>query len=201
MRTSEDSYSGLRSWEEYEPNSQRYALSGARSRRRKQMEPHPYRQAYETQDLERLLSLLADDVIFHSPIFTEPGFEGRDSTAAILAISLDLFKDMQYTHDLGDEHSHVLVGDVRVLGKPVKITMLLEFERDGKIREIWIMIRPLTGLVAVTQAIGEAVERAGRGSEVRELSESLAEPAAEVERAAAGVVRDLNRATADPSGA
>ena len=53
------------------------------------MEPHPYRQAFEAQDVDRLLSLLADDVIYHSPIVTEPGFEGRDAAAAILAIALD----------------------------------------------------------------------------------------------------------------
>ncbi len=51
------------------------------------MEPHPFRRAFEAQDLDRLLSLLADDVTYHSPIVAEPGFEGRDSAAAILAIA------------------------------------------------------------------------------------------------------------------
>jgi hypothetical protein len=160
------------------------------------VEPHPYRQAYEAQDLDRLLSLLADDVIFHSPIITEPGFEGRDSAAAILAISLDLFKGIQYTHDLGDERSHLLVGDARVLGKPVKTTTLLEFDAEGKIREIWVMVRPLTGLVAVALAVGEAAERAEQGAALRELSEPLVGLAADLERAAARVVGDINRSTA-----
>ena len=163
------------------------------------MEPHPYRQAFEAQDLDRLLSLLADDVIYHSPIVAEPGFEGRDSAAAILAIALDLFKETEYTHDLGDEHSPVLVGDARVLGKPVKTTWLLEFDAEGKIRELWLMARPLAGLIAVTLAVGQAAERAEQGPALRELSEPLVGLAANLERSAARMVGDINRSTADRS--
>src|SRR5919199_4302272 len=116
------------------------------------MDPHPYRQAYEARDLDRLVSLLADDVVFHSAIVTEQGFEGGDSVAAFLAVVLDLFEDNQFTHEFGDERSHLLVADARVLGKPVKTTTLLEFDAEGRIREIWVMVRPLAGLVAVVEA-------------------------------------------------
>jgi hypothetical protein len=58
------------------------------------------------------------------------------------------------------------------------------------------MARPLTGLIALTRAVGRAAERAGGGSAVRELSEPLAGLAADLERAAARVVGDLNRSTA-----
>lgn len=160
------------------------------------MGSHPFRQAFEAHDLDRLLSLLADDVIYHSPIVAEPGFEGRDSAAAILAIALDLFHETAYTHELGDEHSHVLVGDAQVLGKPVKTTWLLELDADGRIRELWLMVRPLAGLVAVTLAVGQAAELAEQGPALRELSEPLVDLAADLERAAAGMVGEINRATA-----
>ncbi|MDQ3933319.1 MAG: hypothetical protein M3340_01655 [Actinomycetota bacterium] len=132
-------------------------------------------------------------------LITEPGFEGRDSAAAILAIALDLFKETEYTHDLGDEHSHVLVGDARVLGKQVKVTWLLEFDAEGKIRELWLMARPLAGLIAVTLAVGQAAERAEQGPALRELSEPLVDLAADLEPAAARMVGDLNRSTANRS--
>lgn len=78
----------------------------------------------------------------------------RGSVAAILTIALDVFKEIQFTRDLGDERSHVFVGDARVLGKPVKTTWLLEFDAEGKIRDIWLMARPLTGFIALTRAGG-----------------------------------------------
>ena len=160
------------------------------------MEPHPYRRAFEAHDHERVVSLLADDAIFHSPLIGEPGFEGRASAAAILAIALDVFSDIEYTHELGDEHVRLLVGDAPVLGVPVKTTWLLELGEEQSIREIWLMVRPLTGLVALAQAVGRAAERAGLDSAVRELSEPLARLAADLERAAAGTVRRINHATA-----
>jgi hypothetical protein len=157
------------------------------------MEPHPYQEAFAARDLDRLLSLLADDVIFHSPVINEP-FEGRDAAAAILAIAVDVLEETQYTHDLGDGRSHVLVADARALDEPIKTTTLLEFDADGKIREIWIMARPLTGVVALAEAVGRRAE-----SQAPVLSKPLDDLAAVTDRvaafdrAAARVVGDLNR--------
>ena len=157
------------------------------------MDPHPYRQAYEANDLERLVSLLADDVVFHSAIITEPGFEGRDSAAAFFAIVLDMFEDNQFTHEFADDRSHLLVADARVLDKPVMTTWRLEFDGEGKIREIWPMARPLIAAIAIAEAVGRAAERAGLGSEIRELAEQLAGPVADLDRVGRGAIADLNR--------
>ena len=159
------------------------------------MEAHPFRQAFAARDRERLVSLLADDVSFHSPVISEPGFEGRDSAARALAIALDVFKDAQYTHDVGDDRSHLLVADARVLGKPIKTTWLLEFDADGKIREIWVMARPLPGVIAIVEAVRRHIRGRGRRSAMQALSKPLAALAAVTDRAAARMVRDLNRST------
>jgi SnoaL-like domain len=58
------------------------------------MQTHDYRQAFSDRDLDGLVSLLADDVVFHSPVISEPGFEGRDSVAALYAMVLDSFSDV-----------------------------------------------------------------------------------------------------------
>ena len=151
---------------------------------------HPYAQAWVARDLDRVLSLLTDDVIFHSPLINEPAFEGRASVALIFAIALDTFEEPQYTHDFGDENSHVLVADTRVLDRPLKTTWLLEFDSEQKIREIWLMVRPLTGLTALAQAIGQAIE--DRVPEVYEQSRGLSSAAAKFERTAAHVVGELS---------
>ena len=156
-------------------------------------ELHPYGQAWAARDLDRLLSLFSDDVVFHSPWVSGPGFVGRDSVAAILAIALDVFKDVEFTHDLGDERSHVLVANSRVLDEPINATKVLEFDAEGKIREVWMMVRPLTGLAAVAEAIGQAI--VGRDPIVHELSKPLAGLAAVMNRIAARLVDDLNLST------
>ena len=160
------------------------------------MEPHPYREAFEAGDLDRLVTLLADDVVFHSPVITEPGFEGRDSVAALLAIAMEAITDIEYTHELSQQGAHVLVADARVLGRPVKTTTLLEFDADEKIREIWIMARPLAGVVAIAEAIGTQLasrQGPGRGPAVRTMVQPLRGLAAVVDRTGARLIGDLNR--------
>src|SRR5213592_1649510 len=118
------------------------------------MEPHPYRQAFAGRDINGLVALLAEDVVFHSPVITNPGFEGRASVAALHAILFDAVTDIEYTRELGDGKVHFLVANGRVRGKPIKSTTMLELNTDGKIREIWVMVRPLIGVVAIAEAIG-----------------------------------------------
>jgi ketosteroid isomerase-like protein len=163
------------------------------------MEPHPYRQAFATRDIDGLVALLADDVVFHSPVIPDPAFEGRRSVAALYAILFDAITDVEYTRELGDGEVHFLVANGRVLGKPAKSTTALELNADGKIREIWVMVRPLTGLVAIAEAIGsQLAERRKRrlGVAVRALSKPLAGLAAMTERGGSRLISALNRSTA-----
>jgi hypothetical protein len=163
------------------------------------MEPHPYRQAFADRDLDRLVALLADDVVFHSPVIADPGFEGRDSVATLLAIVLDAITDIEYTHELADEGARILVNNGWVLGKPIKATTLLAFDTDGKIREIWVMVRPLIGVVAIAEAIGSQLAKRrvpGRAAAVRALSKPLAGLAEVTERVGSRLIAALNRSTA-----
>ena len=163
------------------------------------MEPHPYRQAFAARDLDGLVALLADDVVFHSPVIADPGFEGRDSVAALLAIVLDAITDVEYTHELADGDTRILVANGQVLGKPIKATTLLEFNADGKIRDIWVMVRPLTGVVAIAEAIGTPLAKRrgpGRGPAVRALSKPLAGLDALTQRTGSRLIAALNRETA-----
>jgi SnoaL-like domain len=58
------------------------------------MEPHPYGQALADRDLDRLVALLADDVVFHTPDIAEPGFRGRDAVATVLEMLVDVVTDV-----------------------------------------------------------------------------------------------------------
>lgn len=158
------------------------------------MELHPYAQAWVAGDLDGVLSLLTDDVIFHSPLINEPAFEGRDSVALVFAIALEAFEEPQFTHGLGNENSHVLVADTRVLDRPLKIAWVLGFDAMAKIREIWLMVRPLTGLTSLARAIGHAIEDSV--PEVLAHARPLTSAAETFERTAARVVGELNPTSA-----
>jgi hypothetical protein len=167
--------------------------------RREIMQSHAYRQAFADRDLGRLVPLLADDVVFHSPVIGAPGFEGRDSVAALHAMIFNAASDTEYTNEIGDEGARVLVYNASMLGKPFKATTLLEFSPDGKIREIWVMVRPLTGVVAIAEAIGSrlAKRRApGGGVALRVLLKPLVGLAALANGIGSRLIAALNRSTA-----
>jgi SnoaL-like domain len=163
------------------------------------MESHPYRQAFAERELERLVALLADDVVFHSPVIDAPGFEGRDSVAALYSMIFNAISDVEYTHEIGDEGAHILVNNARMLGKPFKATTLLELNPDGKIREIWVMARPLTGVVAIAETIGSQLAKRrgpGGGPALRAFLKPLVGLAAVANRIGSRLIATLNRSTA-----
>lgn len=162
------------------------------------MEPHPFRQAFVDRDLDRLIGMLTEDAVFHSPVISGPGFRGRESIAVLFAIVFDVVTDVEYVHDLGDENAHILVANGRVLGKPVKTTTVLELDADRKISEIWAMARPLTGVAAIAEAVGSRLaerQRPGGGAAVRAISKPLAGVAAVTDRTGSRMIAGLNRST------
>ena len=163
------------------------------------MELHPYAQAFADGDHGRTVALAADDVVFHSPVIGDTAFEGRASTAALLEIVFREVTDVEYTHAFGDAHAQVLVADARVRGKRIKATNLLELNAEGKIREIWIMARPLVGVVAIAEAIGSGLAQRDSPSRARVLDVAL-KPlkglAAATDRIGSRVIASLNRSVA-----
>jgi hypothetical protein len=161
--------------------------------------PHPYRRAFEARDLEALRALLTDDVVFHSPVIGEPGFQGKAAVSTLIEVVFDATTDLAYTHEYGDDRARVFVFESKILGKPTRATNLIELDADGMIREIWVMARPLTALAAITEAIGSGLARRrspARGAAVRAASKGLAGVAVLTDRIGARVIARHNRDTA-----
>ena len=53
-----------------------------------------FRAAVEAQDLERLVALLDEDVVFRSPVVFKP-YRGRDQVAVLLAAVARVFEDFR----------------------------------------------------------------------------------------------------------
>jgi hypothetical protein len=126
---------------------------------------HPFREAVEAGDLDRMTSLLAEDVTFSSPAVFKP-YSGRETVAFILAAVVRVFEDFRYEREIGseDDVDHALVFRARVGDKEVQGVDLLRMNPEGQIADLTVMIRPLSGLNAVVAAMGAQLEAAGQGS-------------------------------------
>lgn len=160
------------------------------------MDLHPYAQAFADRDHAATVAMLSDDVIFHSPVIGEQAFHGKAATAALFEIAFREIEVERYTHGWRDGSGALTVADARVRGKSVKVTNLLEFDADGRIREIWVMARPLIGLVAIAEAIGDGLSRleAPRRAAVLAITlKPFVAMAALIDRIGSGLIRSLNR--------
>ena len=119
-----------------------------------------FRAAVEGLDLEAAHELLAEDIVFHSPVTFHP-FVGRDTVRRLLAIVADTFEDFRYTDELETDGAHALIFRASIDGRELEGIDLLRFDDDGLIADFTVMIRPMSGLVPFAQAVGEKVMAAG----------------------------------------
>ena|SRR2546423_1262435 len=112
-----------------------------------------FRAAIERRDLEGMVATLADDVVLHSPVSFKP-FEGKDAVAGLFEILLRTFEDFRYTDELRGEEVHALIFRARVGDRDVEGLDLVRPGPDGRIVDFTVMVRPLTGVVALAEAVG-----------------------------------------------
>ena len=124
------------------------------------MAHHPFRTAVERADLDAAVALLAEDVVFRSPAVFKP-YEGRETVGTILRTISEVLEDFRYTDELEGEEIHGLVFSARVGDRSLQGIDLLRPDADGRIAELTVMIRPASGLMAVAERMGPALEAAG----------------------------------------
>jgi hypothetical protein len=113
-----------------------------------------FRAAVEARDAAALEDLLADDVVFTSPVAFKP-YPGKPITAAILRGALRVFEDFRYIREIGEEggREHALVFEATVNGKAVTGCDFIRVNEDGQIDDIMVMVRPLSGAEALAEAM------------------------------------------------
>lgn len=122
-----------------------------------------FRSAVENADIEAALATLSPDVVFHSPAVFKP-YSGKETVSALLRIVFETFEDFRYTDQLSgdaDAPVHALIFRARVGERELEGMDLVRIGADGLIEDFTVMIRPLSGLVALAQALGPKVEAAG----------------------------------------
>ncbi|MFE6925395.1 nuclear transport factor 2 family protein [Nocardia sp. NPDC057663] len=132
-----------------------------------------FRAAVESRNLDNVEELLADDVVFTSPVAFAP-YPGRPVTAAILRAVLRVFEDFRYVREIGgaEDRDHALVFEATVNGLQLTGCDFLHFDADGRIDEFTVMVRPLSAAQALAARMAEQYPRIQQ--EAREAIESKA---------------------------
>ena len=124
---------------------------------------HPFRKAVEARDHEAVTAMLADNVVFTSPVAFKP-YPGKAITAAILRGVLRVFDDFTYVREFAnpDGRDHAFVFTASVNGKKLTGCDFLHFDEDGKIDDFMVMVRPLSGANALAEAMNAQFDRIAR---------------------------------------
>jgi len=117
------------------------------------------RAAMEAGDAAEALAAFAPDAVFRSPLTGRLEFRGPEQIAGITAAVLELFEGIDYTTELSDGTTGVLVGRTRVLGRELEFVDHLEFAPDGKIRRMTVFFRPMPAAAVALRAFGAALAR------------------------------------------
>lgn len=115
---------------------------------------HPFRAAVEARDIDAAVALMREDVVFRSPVVFKP-YHGREAVAPILHAVLQVFEDFRYEREIGDDGAsdHALVFTARAGGRDIEGIDILHVDDDGAIDQFTVMVRPLSGTLALAEAM------------------------------------------------
>lgn len=121
---------------------------------------HPFRQAVEARDEVAVEALLAENVVFTSPIAYK-AYPGKAFTAAFLRGALRAFEEFHYEREISsaDGRDHAFVFRAKVNGREVHGCDFLHIDDEGKIDDLTVMVRPMSGANALAEAMGAQFEQ------------------------------------------
>lgn len=109
----------------------------------------------QNHDMSILSELLADDVVFRSPVAYQP-YAGKQVVFFILTNVIQVFENFTYHREFYTEDGEnvVLEFSANVSGKSLKGIDMVRFNAHGKIIDFEVMIRPMSGLAALAEKMG-----------------------------------------------
>ncbi|ATO20344.1 hypothetical protein BS636_12025 [Acinetobacter sp. LoGeW2-3] len=110
----------------------------------------------ENRDMNILNELLADEVVFRSPIAFNP-YSGKPVVFFILTNVIQVFENFTYHRTFYSEDGNhvVLEFSANVGDKKLKGIDMIQFDDEGKMIDFEVMIRPKSGLEALAAQMGQ----------------------------------------------
>ena len=109
-----------------------------------------------TRNLKALDALLANDVVFHSPVVHTAQI-GKVVTMQYLSAAFYVFfnESFKYVRETTSAHDAILEFTVDIDGISVNGVDMLKWNGEGQIIEFKVMIRPLKAIQLIHQKMGE----------------------------------------------
>ncbi len=113
-----------------------------------------------SRDMALLATLLADDVVFHSPVVHTPQ-RGKAITLLYLQGAMHVLNTAQfrYVREVAGPRDAVLEFVTEIDGLHVNGIDLLHWNEAGQIDDFKVMVRPLKAINALHQKMGELLQR------------------------------------------
>jgi hypothetical protein len=120
---------------------------------------HPFATALEERNADAAIALLADDVVFRSPVVFRP-YRGRDAVAPILRAVVRVFDDFRYVREIvaADGTDHAVVFEASTGERQIEGCDFLHLDERGLVDEFFVMVRPLSGTLALAEAMKAQLE-------------------------------------------
>jgi hypothetical protein len=124
-----------------------------------------WHQLVRERDAAGIDALLADEVVFHSPVVHRPQV-GRMLTRMYLAAAMQVLANpsFRYAREVTGSHDAVLEFEVEVDGIVVNGVDMLRWNDAGLITDFKVMVRPLKAINLLQQKMAELLAGAARGA-------------------------------------
>ena len=120
---------------------------------------HWHRVASSGSNPEDLAQILADDAVFHSPVVHTPQ-EGRAKVIAYLSAAGSVLgsDSFQYVREVIDGDNAILEFTNELDGIHINGIDMIRFDKDGKIVDFKVMVRPLKAMNKLWELMAAQLE-------------------------------------------
>ena len=123
---------------------------------------HKWHEVVGSDDLTLLDKIIAEDAVFSSPVVFTP-MEGKQITMMYLHAAGDSFnmEKFKYTKEIHDGMDSVLEFETYIDDISVNGVDMIQWNKEGKISNFKVMIRPFKAVQKVQEKMVEALESLG----------------------------------------